>query len=478
MSTFFSRTHTPLNQLAIVILAVITVIFCLLCPPALSESTAQPPQQQNFAAKSTSLSNLLIVQLANNADRQKFDDILQEIHGKLLKTIDFGPTLSFLLIEPEAGKISETEKKLLATKDVAYVQRNLVCQFNDVVTESVAAKHASFGKVFLPKNRSLRFALPKTHHAGKGLLIPAASAHLSPNPNDPYFYSQWDLALMKFPQARSAGLPTGVPVMFYFLDTGVTPFSAELATSAAQYDFSNPLVNPVRESPYDSSTHGTGTASVTATTNNSIGYAGAANLEGNRCFLFECRLTTGGGIQTATVASILSALSYLYQTPGLSPGPINISVGSAPPNTLNSLPAIQEAAQLLSNKGFLVVIAAGNNGAYDPSPERYARRVAAIGGDGNIASFSNYGPFPAAAPGASVQIYTPTGPDIQTLGSGTSFAAPRWCAAIVDVMGVLPPSRRTAVFADSIVMETAIINAQGLRIPNLQAATALAAQYH
>jgi hypothetical protein len=63
-------------------------------------------------------------------------------------------------------------------------------------------------------------------------------------------------------------------------------------------------------------------------------------------------------------------------------------------------------------------------------------------------------------------------------GSGTSFAAPRWCAAIAAVMGVLPANLRSAPYADTIVLFTANTTSEGFTVPNLKAAIQMAGQSH
>ena len=80
------------------------------------------------------------------------------------------------------------------------------------------------------------------------------------------------------------------------------------------------------------------------------------------------------------------------------------------------------------------------------------------------------GPFFAGAPGVQVPTYTPASTGAEAFGSGTSFAAPRWCAAIADVMGVLSPGARTAVYADQIVHQTGTSTSSGFVIPNVSAA--------
>jgi hypothetical protein len=224
-----------------------------------------------------------------------------------------------------------------------------------------------------------------------------------------------------------------------------------------------------QEAVHDSGFHGTFVSSVAATTDNSVGFTGMANLEGNRCTVVYVRISSDGS--SASLVNIVAALAFIINTPGLPIGPVNLSFGTAPPNSLNNQAIIQQLAHQLSQKGFLLVLAAGNDGVADNSAEQYARRVGAIGPDGNLASFSESGPFPAVAPGVQVCGYTPTGGTSSELfGDGTSFAAPRYCAALIDVMGVLPPTNRTAVAADQIVLQTGTPTAQGYRVPNIFAA--------
>jgi hypothetical protein len=402
----------------------------------------------------------LIIQLTASADREKFDRLLQELHGKWVRSIEFGPRVSFMVIEVEAQRLAQAERKFKADKDIALVQRNLVCHPN-----------GQFGHGFHP-----RFRLFKGHYRFYG---PPPPPPLSALPNDPFFSTQWNLSAMNFAQARQLGqASSAVAVPLYFLDTGMTYFPSELGAGAVQFNCFDPSNQfGVQEALNDSGTHGTGTTTVTAMTDNATGYAGAANLEGSRCLLVMCRITNGG-INTATVEAVLSGLSFIYNTPWCTAGPINVSVGSTPPATLNSMQVVQTACQQLRQKGFLVVLAAGNDGLYDSSPELYARRVSAVAQDGSRASFSNYGNFATAAPGVDVPVYTPGGLAVPYSGSGTSFAAPAWCAAIVDVLGALPASLRTAPYADAIVTATSTPTSDGLRIPNLAAAVQWAKTAH
>src|SRR5262249_33981381 len=125
-------------------------------------------------------------------------------------------------------------------------------------------------------------------------------------PTDRFFFAEWDLAFMQYIPARNLSLNPSTPVTMYFLDTGYAQ-SIDSPAIVAQYNFADP-VNPTgaREALFDTGFHGTATATVTATTNNKIGYAGMANFQGNRCILVECRISSDG--ESTNLVNILSAL--------------------------------------------------------------------------------------------------------------------------------------------------------------------------
>jgi subtilisin family serine protease len=269
----------------------------------------------------------------------------------------------------------------------------------------------------------------------------------------------------------------------YFLDTGFNPSFGETTPLVRQYDFSRPWQpNGEPETPHDSGFHGTSTATVLCDTDNFFGFAGMANWEGNRTALTELRISQDG--ESANGLNIVYALSFLYGQLAagvIPPGPINLSFGQSPPFSLNAAPLIQDIAQLLQQQNSLLVLAAGNDGIEDPSPEIFARRVASISQNGMLSQFSEFGPFNAAAPGDMVPCYEPMNGaqgGMPVFISGTSFSAPRWCSAIVDVMAALPPGKRTAPYADQIVLDTATITSQGWHVPNLLAALQLARAQH
>ena len=114
------------------------VVGSLLLNPlvALSEDkpsqVAPPPVKDNIKVKQpASPQDVLIVQLTDNADRAKFDELLQEIHGTVINTLSFGPKLQMLVIQAEPGKADEVAKRLSKEKDVANVERNRSYHINN-----------------------------------------------------------------------------------------------------------------------------------------------------------------------------------------------------------------------------------------------------------------------------------------------------------------------------------------------------------
>jgi thermitase len=405
-------------------------------PPGFADdqSSAQgnPKQTTSKPVSSPKPEDLLIVQLTNSADRSEFDSFLQDAHGTVIRTMEFGPTVKFLVVQAESGRAADLEKKLHTCKEIADVERNSSFTLQDS------------------------------------------------GPNDPYFSSQWGLHFMKYANARSLMLKnapgrSGEAVIICFLDTGISPsFGSELGNSAAQYDFSGANPTGQREGLYDSDppvSHGTATASIACSTNNAYGIAGNANVAtGNSVYIIELRITSAGSGST-NLANILAGLSFIYNYVPR-PVPINCSFGARYPHSLNNTPAIQQAARALWARGSQLVVAAGNDGVADPSKETpYVRRVAAIGQDGKLAYFSEYGPFHGAAPGVNVLSYNPgalaSGPGLVSY-SGTSLAAPAWTGALALVMRL--QSRKSAGNADAIVHLTTTPCSGGWLVPNLEAA--------
>ena len=365
--------------------------------------------------------DLLVVQLKQGADKDDFNSAVKDINGAVVNTISMG-NIEFQIVAAEHGKAAQALQSLSGNSDVA---------------------SAEFNHIY----------------------------HVLSTPNDPQFAAQWDLNFMKYSQARNNGAGGGAPTFIYICDTGLQPVGFELGQIAKQYNMSDPI-KPTRdeEKPFDGFGHGTAVATVACSTDNLLGFAGQTNFEGNRTQIVMCRVTQFGQGSTGLV-NLISACQFCWgrMVSGSMPrGPVNMSFGSSAGNSLKSSPAIQQVAAGLRQVGSVLVLASGNDGGFDPSPELYARRVGAIQQDGTLAPFSDFGNFVTAAPGVQVPVYIPYVYILPFFDDGTSFAAPRWCGTICMCLGAM--SNKDASVADHIVFDTATVTSQGQRVPNMAAA--------
>jgi hypothetical protein len=474
-SLAYRRSDFP-TKLNLVVVILLLGNFLAWQLAAFGQTTTSEPQNTSRTQATavehviTSPSDVLIVALKQGADRQQFDDLLQEVHGTYIRTINAGPNLQFLVVQAEPGKVTEVQQKLRKDKNVALVERN--CQYRAQDTGWSNAEAASLHRKFA-NNHHHNFFAPHPHNTFPHNLNPhnphnpGPPSQLTGSPDDPLLYLQWNLSFMHFFQARDLpAVNTSSVANYYFLDTGVVP-NSDFPVVISQYDFStdNSTGNKIPFS--DPAGHGTLTSSITAWTDNKFGLAGLSNLEGQRCTLTMLQITADPQ-GFSSLLRIVNALSFIASTPGLPAGPINISFASQQGQpSLNSNAAIQAVAQQLILKNFLVVLGAGNNAEQDPSPELYCRRVAGINQSGSLASFSDFGPaIFAAAPATAIPGYF-TGGGVFT-ADGTSFAAPAWCAAVATAMAAKPGINASQ--ADSIIIKAASRTAQGLLVPNLEAA--------
>jgi hypothetical protein len=303
------------------------------------------------------------------------------------------------------------------------------------------------------------------------------------SPNDPDFPQQWALPDMNYPAALCRARPTRIPAMTY-IDSGVNPvFPFELAL-IQQLNFANGA-DGKREFPFDADTngngyHGTSTSGTGgATTNDHEFIAGVASVR-EPVFITMLRVADPPGT-TITSADLVDAFAWCldHQLERGGPGPINVSINSPPPDTLNTFPPLQALSQSLEAQGDLVVNGAGNTGTDDSSPDSVGiRRVAGTDENNQLADFSTYGPFfTAAAPATNILVFgAPTGgigsPPSLVFVNGTSQSTAYWSGSIAFLMAACH-NRLNAPQADAIIFNTATItSATGplelrYHIPNL-----------
>ncbi len=262
-------------------------------------------------------------------------------------------------------------------------------------------------------------------------------------PNDPEYSKQWNLRSINIERAWEESKGEGVIVAV--IDTGVMRVRDLQQTEFVEgYDF-------VKDSSDASDDNGHGThvaGTIAQSTNNNYGFAGIAYRA--KIMPLKVLSASGGG----TIADIAEAIRFAADH-GASV--INLSLGGAGESHL-----LREAIDYASNKGAVIIAAAGNanqnSAAY---PARYPKviSVSALDATGQKAPYSNYGAgVDIAAPGGSPTgkilqetINPSTGESLFAGFQGTSMAAPHVAgvAALVKASGVSKPEEILAVLKQS-----------------------------
>jgi subtilisin family serine protease len=164
---------------------------------------------------------------------------------------------------------------------------------------------------------------------------------------------------------------------------------------------------------YGHGTHVTGIANATA--NNQIGIAGVAGAAwGVQAMVLKVLDNRGNGFDSKAAAAVVYAVDNGAQI-------VNLSLGDPRPT-----PALEAAIDYATERGVLVVAAAGNSGAqgvYYPARYDQALAVGAVTAENERAFFSSYGPqLDLVAPGFA--IYSTALDGSYGYRSGTSMATP------------------------------------------------------
>jgi subtilisin family serine protease len=182
-----------------------------------------------------------------------------------------------------------------------------------------------------------------------------------------------------------------------------------------------------------SSGHGTHVAGTAAST--SYGVAKRATIVPVR--VFGCT----GSTDTSTVIVGLDWITRNH--PVGTPGIVNLSLGSSALNNPSAPDALSEYVNRMSDQGFVMVVAAGNNtdNACNYSPARAAKAltVAATTSTDARSGFSNFGAcVDMFAPGSDIRSLQWNNPSGSTVMSGTSMAAPHVAGAVAVLMASTP----------------------------------------
>jgi subtilisin family serine protease len=276
--------------------------------------------------------------------------------------------------------------------------------------------------------------------------------------------NNWGADLVKAPEVWAKGY-TGQDVVVAVLDTGVDynhddlkgniwTNSNEIADNGNDDD-GNGYVDDFYGWNFDSNNnntldvegHGTHVSGTIAGENNGFGVTGIAY--GAKIMPVKVLDDEGRGNRTDIAEGIRYAVDHGANV-------INLSLGSS-----SSDDTMQTAIEYASSRGVVVVMAAGNDGGFQPGyPARYADKwgiaVGAVDKNNNMADFSNRAGMNVltyvTAPG--VDIYSTLAGNQYTSYSGTSMAAPH-VAGVVALM-LSANHNLTDAQVRQIVSETAV----------------------
>ncbi|UWZ44565.1 FG-GAP-like repeat-containing protein [Dactylosporangium matsuzakiense] len=239
----------------------------------------------------------------------------------------------------------------------------------------------------------------------------------STTPNDPGYTQglQNYLNTVRLPQAwdRSMG---GADQVIAVVDSGVDGQHPDLSgrVLAGYNAITNANIGAGANS--DDYGHGTMVAGIAAAgTNNGVGVAGAA--WNARVLPVKVLDNNGNGYDSDIAEGIIWAADHGAKV-------INLSLGGP-----GDAQVLHDAVTYATNKGALLVVAAGNDGnstVQYPAAYPEVLAVAATDGAGKVTDFSSYGDWvDVAAPGFGiVSTGVPQGANEYFIGDGTSFAAP------------------------------------------------------
>lgn len=282
----------------------------------------------------------------------------------------------------------------------------------------------------VPEERPMVIAVDDAAAAMRDLEASGEVEYAEPNyiieaenvPDDWPYEGQWGQLGLEDAWSLLAQRDFGVEVLIAVVDSGVDLSHPELqGIIVPGYDF------PGNDaSPEDNSGHGTKVCGILgAAGDNGSGIAGVA---------WDVDITImpvkfmDKGADGKTTGTLSDAIDAIYFAVDHGARIINASWGFYEYSR-----ALQDALAYAQAKGVLVVASAGNKGQNNDVKEHYPSNypldnitaVAAMGEDGALASFSNYGTttVDVAAPGVGITTTTVNGGYV-AWASGTSFATP------------------------------------------------------
>jgi subtilisin family serine protease len=270
---------------------------------------------------------------------------------------------------------ASADDALAGTTGVRVVDAGAVAEAGAVVVD-VAARRAGSAVELLRRNPDVAF-VEENHVAAKADVTP----------NDPFYAEQWGLRKVGLPAAWS--MTTGAGVTVAVLDTGVNEVSDLAGRVLPGYDFINDDPDPA-----DDEGHGTGVASVIAGRGDDrSGMAGVC---------WNCRILPVKVLDAEGSGDYLSIAKGIRYAADQGAKLINMSLAGS-----ESSPLLNSAVQYATDRGALILAAAGNENTATRQYPAAIPQVLSVGGsddaDGRY-EWSNYGTgwVDVAAPGCNV----------------------------------------------------------------------------
>ena len=266
----------------------------------------------------------------------------------------------------------------------------------------------------------------------------------SEGPDDEYYPSQWTLETIDYLSLYNS-IYNGSGVTVAIIDSGLYEAHEDFENVQISPHSKNLLGNGTHTEAYDRDQKGHGTfvaSQIAPSTNNGIGLAGTAS--GTELMILRCIAETGSeyfpyndtyDANSGSIAVVAGAIRYAADKGA---DVINLSLGTK--SSVNST-TLQDAITYASNKGVIIVAAAGNDGTsnmFYPANNEHVIGVGSVSRSNDTlikSAFSQYNTsVKVTAPGADVlgiQIY----PEIKGVlfadvsatyrtSNGTSYAAP------------------------------------------------------
>lgn len=340
------------------------------------------------------LTNILSVQISNNDDMHKLEEIANEYNLTILGNNEFDNSIIYLSCS------KESKGNTLEISNIIYESG----VFDFVAPEFIIESSPSF------------------------------------SPNDNYYTGQWNLNNSTNPGIdigfsriyEDYSFPNINNIIVAVIDDGIYKNHPDLPLGNISFNAHTGKSPSVQ---YGS--HATEVAGIIgATTNNNVGIAGVASgvqiMDISLCYTENAKSL---GMQASTTSSFANAIRFAANNGA------KIINNSWSFGTSSPIPEINNAIKYAHSKGCIVVFSSGNNGGTATQPAASAPSstlvVGAIKQNGIKADFSSYGSYvDVVAPG--VDIWTTTDNGYYTLVNGTSYAAPHICGIAALIWATNP----------------------------------------